>query len=166
MIDLLFISGSLRADSSSHVVLRTLAEMMSEDVRVTMSDALAGLPHFDGSDIAPETVLSFRSAVSAADGVIICSPEYAFGVPGTLKNALDWTVTSGEFINKPVALITAATSGEHAHASLLLTLRAISAMVEDQHTLLIPYIRSRVKNGTVTDAATRDNPRILASSFF
>jgi NAD(P)H-dependent FMN reductase len=63
-------------------------------------------------------VFELRNRLNNAHGVLICAPEYAFGVPGILKNLLDWTVGSGEFVNKPLAVITAATRGDKAHASL------------------------------------------------
>ena len=78
------------------------------------------------------------------DGVLICSPEYAFGVPGSLKNALDWTVSSGEFVQKPLALITAATGGDKAHAALLQTFTALSAKMVENGSLLLPFIRSKM----------------------
>jgi len=86
---------------------------------------LDDLPHFspdrDGDD-PPRSVGRLRELLRTADGVLIGTPEYAFGVPGALKNALDWTVSSGEFDGKPVAAISASplyTGGAKAHASLL-----------------------------------------------
>src|SRR5579871_3597845 len=126
-ISILAISGSLRSNSSNNAVNNAAAELVYGDVNFIIYQGLGCLPHFnDSQDPAPE-VLEFRKMLTEADGVLICSPEYAFGVPGVLKNALDWTVASGEFVNKPVALITAATGGTNAHASLLLTLTALSA---------------------------------------
>lgn len=79
-----------------------------------------------------------RDLIKNASGIIICTPEYAFGVPGQLKNMLDWMVSSGSLVDKPVALVTASSVGSHAHAALLLTLGALSAKVIDGATLLIP----------------------------
>jgi NAD(P)H-dependent FMN reductase len=64
-------------------------------------------------------------------------------VPGSLKNALDWTVSSGDFYEKPVALITASGIGEKAHAALLNVLTAITAKINDDTKLLVPFIRSK-----------------------
>jgi chromate reductase len=98
-------------------------------------------------------VINWRKQLKNADAVLICTPEYAFGVPGSLKNALDWTVSSGEFVDKPVALVTASSVGTNAHASLLLTLGAISAKVADDAALLIPFVRTKVNSdGSITDA--------------
>ena len=69
-----------------------------------------------------------------------------------LKNALDWTVSSGELVGKPMALITAATGDEKAHASFLLTLSALSAKFADDSTLLVSFIRSKIDvNGEITN---------------
>ncbi len=81
-------------------------------------------PDLDGDD-PPASVHSLRRLLQAADGVLISTPEYAFGIPGTLNNALDWTVSSGEFSGKLVATMSASplwTGRDKAHASLLLTL--------------------------------------------
>ena len=95
-------------------------------------EGLGGIPPFaatpDDND-SPKTVVELRTMIKEADGVLICTPEYAFGVPGVLKNALDWTVSSGDLTNKPVALITASTGGDKAHASLL----------QQRHNLLILF---------------------------
>jgi chromate reductase, NAD(P)H dehydrogenase (quinone) len=110
------------------------------------------LPHFNDAGEVPDIVTAFRNKVKNAAAVLICTPEYAFGVPGSLKNALDWTVSSGEFMNKPVSLITASSQGEKGHAAMLLILSAISAKVVDDATMLITFIRSRLDNeGKVKD---------------
>jgi len=154
-INILAISGSLRADSANDAVIKTAATLVAGEVDMFIYEGLGSLPHFDGSEHAAPEVAGFRQLLAAADGVLICSPEYAFGVPGTLKNALDWTVSTGEFVNKPVALITAATGGDKAHESLLLTLSALSARVVEDATLLIPFVRSKMNAGNeVTDNAT------------
>jgi NAD(P)H-dependent FMN reductase len=71
------------------------------------------------------------------------------------KNALDWTVSSGDFVDKPVGVITASTVGDKAHASLLLTLSAISAKLSEETSLLIPFIRSKIDaEGNIKDDET------------
>lgn len=155
MKTILAISGSLRSNSSNNAVIDTAAKIIGDRANFTIYQGLGSLPHFNDAAEPPKEVIEFREMIKAADGVLICSPEYAFGVPGVLKNALDWTVTSGEFVYKPVALITAATDGSHAHASLLLTLGAITAALSDDTTLLLSFIRSKLDaTGQVKDAAT------------
>ena len=99
-----------------------------------------------------------RGQLQAADGVLICTPEYAYGMPGSLKNALDWAVSSGEFYGKPVAAISAspsATGGERALASLLLTLTALAAAVPEGGTISVPFVGKKLNAaGEVTDPDT------------
>jgi NAD(P)H-dependent FMN reductase len=99
-------------------------------VAVEVYDGLGDLPHFN-PDVdaagAPPVVLDFRERLRAADAVLISSPEYAHGVPGVLKDALDWLVGSGEFVGKLVALVDAAPRAAWAHASLTETLTVMMA---------------------------------------
>ncbi|WP_448701640.1 NADPH-dependent FMN reductase [Mucilaginibacter sp. AW1-3] len=156
-INLLAISGSLRKNSSNGVIINALAGMVPANVKVTLYEGLADLPHFDpglDTDVPPATVTDLRKQLTEADGVLICTPEYAFGIPAALKNALEWTVSSGEFVDKPVALITASSQGEHAHAALQLVLGAISAKLPDDAKLLVPFVRTKINaEGEVTDMA-------------
>ncbi len=88
------------------------------------------MPHFNpdlDTEEPPGTVKDLRRRLKESDGVLICTPEYVFGVPGALKNAIDWAVSSGEFSDKPTALITASLGGEKAHESLFLTLQTVEA---------------------------------------
>lgn len=157
---ILAISGSLRAGSSNHAILRYLGRLAPGNIEYTIYDGLSQLPHFDpglDNDDPPETVTALRKLLSEADGIIICTPEYAYGVPGSLKNALDWTVSSGSLVDKPLALITASTGGQNAHAALLLILGALSANVLEDATLLIPFIRSKMDGeGNMKDIDTKE----------
>jgi chromate reductase, NAD(P)H dehydrogenase (quinone) len=131
-LEFLAISGSLRARSSNTSLLRAMGVLAPSDVKVSPYDGMAALPHFnpDFDDEKQLTaVADFRALVGASDAVLISSPEYAHGVPGALKNALDWTVSSGEFMNKPVALINTSRASSHAHASLVETLTVMMAKV-------------------------------------
>jgi chromate reductase, NAD(P)H dehydrogenase (quinone) len=151
-LKILAIPGSLRRGSSNHKVLNIVAGMIPDNIEFTIYDGLASLAHFDGAEDPPPAVKEFLHKVSEADAVFICTPEYAFGVPGTLKNALDWTVGNGEFADKPVAFITAATGGEKAHESLGFTLGALSSKIPEGGKLLIPFIRAKIdRNGEVID---------------
>lgn len=151
---ILAIPGSLRANSSSNKVLQAIADMMPSEVNFTTYKEMESLPHFNDPEEAPEVVLRFREAIKESDAVLICTPEYAFGVPGALKNALDWTVGSGEFIDKPVALITASSQGQYGHAALLLILGAISANVIHEASLLISFIRAKLDDSGIKDPET------------
>jgi chromate reductase, NAD(P)H dehydrogenase (quinone) len=158
---ILAISGSLRASSTNALLVRFLARLAPENMKIVFYEGLADLPHFTpdlDDDDPPASVRSLREQIQGVDGVIICTPEYAFGVPGTLKNALDWTVSSGDFWGKPVAAMSAsplASGGDKAHASLLLTLTALGANVPAGGKLIIPMIKKKLNaNGDVVDAET------------
>jgi NAD(P)H-dependent FMN reductase len=133
-VRILAISGSLRASSSNTILLMAAAELAPEGVEVTLYDGLGDLPHFnpdldkalDDPDL-PTAVRDLRMRVAGADAILISSPEYAHGVPGSLKNALDWLVGGSEIPGKPIALLNASPRSTHAQASLAETLRTMSA---------------------------------------
>ena len=158
MIKILAIPGSLRANSSSNHILNAVVSVAPVGVSIEIFDRVGKLPHFNDPQEVPEVVIEFRNKIRSADGVLICTPEYAFGVPGSLKNALDWTVSSGEFIDKPVGLITASSQGEKGHDSLLLTLGAISSRIIPEATLLISFVRSKLDaSGNIKDPVVLRN---------
>ena len=167
--NILAISGSLRASSSNHAILRTLKEMIPTDTNYNIYNGISEIPAFDpGLDngTPPSAVTAFRKQLAEADGIIICTPEYAYGVPGALKNALDWTVSSASFSGKPIALITASTGGENAHEALIKILGAIDAKFTPKTTQLIQFVRSKMDiDGNVTDLTTAENLKILANVF-
>lgn len=154
------ISGSLRLGSSNHDILLALGKMMPANINYSIYNNMSEIPAFDpglDNDSPPAAVTEFRRQLAEADGIIICTPEYAFGVPGALKNALDWTVSSGSFVNKPTALITASTGGENAHESLIKILGAIDANLIKDATLLISFIRSKMDDeGNIKDEETAE----------
>jgi chromate reductase len=108
------VSGSLKASSANSALVRALADADPEQIEVW--DAVGDLPHFTPDTPEPEPggapVASLREAVLRADAVLLASPEYAGGMPGVLKNALDWLVGTGELYGKPVAIVSAAPSPE------------------------------------------------------
>lgn len=128
----LAISGSLRDASSNTMLLRAMIALAPSNIGITLFDALGELPHFSpdlDTEDAPPSVVDFRALLRECDAIVICSPEYAHGVPGTLKNALDWIVGSGELMEKPVALVMAARS-TYARASLEETLHVMMAQID------------------------------------
>jgi len=113
---------------------------------VSTYSGLADVPPFNpdlDTETAPAGVVAFRAALEACDAILICSPEYAHGVSGVLKNALDWVVGSGELIGKPIALINASTRATHAYDSLRETLTTMSGRVIDEASVTIPLDGSR-----------------------
>jgi NAD(P)H-dependent FMN reductase len=118
---------------------------------LTIYTGLADLPAFNpdiADDAAPASVQSFRRELIAADGVLFSSPEYAHGVPGSLKNALDWVVGSGELVDKPVALFSARRAA-FAHATLTETLTVMNAKVVKDACLTLGLVSNRLDEHSI-----------------
>ena len=169
MEKILAISGSLRARSTNLTIINQIARRFADRIEVSVYDGLARLPHFNpdleaGAPIAE--VEDFRRRVRAADGVLICTPEYVFSIPGALKNALEWTVGTGDFAGVPVALITASSLGEKTHESLLLVLKTIEARITEHTALLISGARTKLNSeGKISDAPTIEALNLVIESF-
>jgi NAD(P)H-dependent FMN reductase len=154
---ILGISGSLREGSSNTALLLAAARLAAPELQLTIWSGLGELPHFnpdldaEGSD-PPAPVAALRAQISAAAGVIVSCPEYAHGLPGSLKNALDWLVSYPDFAGKPVLLWNAsAAGGEYAQASLLEVLKTMSARVLIDDSLLAPFLRRKLAPGVELD---------------
>ena len=159
-MNILAISGSLNSRSSNSAILRHAAHICPAEMNITIYEGLDSLSHFSPDrdfEHSPQSVLQLREQIKLADGVIICTPEYAFGMPGSLKNLLDWIVSSGEFVYKPVAAWSASplqTGGSKAHAWLVQVLKVLTAHVVEEASLNIPFIKTRMDaNGEVSDPA-------------
>lgn len=131
MINILAISGSLRKLSSNTNLLQAAAILAPQGACINLYDSIGDLPHFnpDLQGNEPEEVIRFRKTVAASDGLLICSPEYAHGVPGVMKNALDWLVGDTEFAYKPVMLFNASPRTPYAQESLIETLTVMTANI-------------------------------------
>src|SRR5450755_3480709 len=129
------IAGSLPAASSNKLALEAMKALAPPDIHIEIYGGLGSLPHFNADlDVEgtspPAVVADLRERLRAADGLLISSPEYAHGVPGSLKNALDWIVSTGELGQKPVVLLNAsAGTGEFAERDLRDTLEVMEARV-------------------------------------
>lgn len=114
-LSILGLPGSLRAASLNRGVLRALAARMPDDTTLTIYE-LRDLPLYDGDlDIegGPASVNALKEAVAQADAVLFATPEYNYGVPGVLKNAIDWIsrpAYRSVLAHKPVAIVSAASS--------------------------------------------------------
>jgi len=128
-LEILAISGSLRRSSSNTTLLRAAALLAPEGVDIILYEGLGDLPAFnpDIEETDLPAVRDFQARLKSASAVLISSPEYAHGVPGSLKNALDWVVGSGELVDKPVALLNASPYSKFAVVSLNETLTVMSA---------------------------------------
>jgi len=144
---ILAISGSLRARSSNTALLEACARLAPADVRLDLYAEAHALPHFNpdlDTDSPPEAVSALRARVAAADALLIACPEYARGVPGALKNLLDWLVGSVDVVGKPVALLNGSPRATHAQRSLYLTLATISALPIREEPYLAPVLGREV----------------------
>ena len=158
-INIIGISGSLKPTSANTNILRAIAALAPKNIVITIVEGLDTMPHFNpDTDENIPSVNYFRQQIKKADAVIFSTPEYAFGVPGVLKNALDWLVSSGELNEKPVAAISASPlwpGGDKALASLRLTLTALGTKFTPQSCLSIGNIKNKMNAaGTITDVAT------------
>ena len=143
---ILAISGSTKVNSTNETLLKMMGEMAKDKYEMN-TYPIASLPFFNPDidrDGAPKEVLDFRRQIEAADAVIICTPEYVFSLPGVLKNALEWTVSSSSFSGRKTALIVASASGEKAFESLQLIMKTIEAKIDDKTSLLIQGAKGKV----------------------
>ena len=165
---ILAISGSTRSTSTNESVLQAIADWYSEVLEVTLFKGLAGLPHFNSEiteEELPPSVKEFRELVAHSDGVIICTPEYVFSLPGSLKNAIEWTVSTTVFSNKPLALIVASASGEKAFEALKLIMGTIEGKFEEDSTLLIRGAKGKFnKKGEITDPGVEEELKGVVNS--
>jgi len=117
---ILGLCGSLRSQSRRRVLLELFALLGDGEVEIHIFHGLGDLPLFnsDNEHRAPPAVHALWDAVSVADALIVSSPEYAHGMTGTLKNALDWLVGHVPFVGIPVAVLNPSNRAEHADASL------------------------------------------------
>lgn len=144
-IRILGLSGSLRGRSSNTELLRAVTSLAPAGVEMSLFSGLDGLPYFnpdlDGPAVAaPPRIAALRQRIRWADALLICSPEYAHGVPGVLKNALDWLVSDPDVVYKPVGLLNASPRAVHAQASLAETLRTMSMTVVPGASIAVPVM--------------------------
>jgi NAD(P)H-dependent FMN reductase len=138
----LALCGSLRAASINAALLRAAARLAPAGIVLVRHPPLGDLPLFNPDLEAdpPRSVARLRDAVAAADALVIASPEYAHGVTGTIKNALDWLVSFEPFVHKPVAVLNASPRAHHADDALRETLRTMSARVVEDACVAIPLL--------------------------
>ena len=149
------LSGSLRAGSSNTALLQAAALVAPEDMRVTVYDGLGRLPLFtpDLENDLPEEAQALRDLLCSCDGILIASPEYAHGVPGAFKNALDWVVGCAELGAKPVALLNSSGRAVHAQAALAEILTTMGLTIIEPASLTIPVSGKRLDaEGIASDA--------------
>ncbi|MGZ3510259.1 MAG: NADPH-dependent FMN reductase [Vulcanimicrobiaceae bacterium] len=154
-MNILAICGSLQERSSNMALLRAAQRLAPGDVTVSIHSTIGEIPHFNSdmdAESPPRSVRAFRAAIASADAVLIATPEYAFEMPGSLKNALDWIVGSGELTGKPVAVMSSSptlTGGVRAQMALVQTLGVMSADIVD--TLTVPSVKQKLNESGELD---------------
>jgi NAD(P)H-dependent FMN reductase len=144
------ISGSLQAASSNTRFLDVARALAPAGVEVDVFESVGALPHFNPDLVAPGSVVDFRERIAAADGVVIASPEYAHEMPGSLKNALDWVVGTGELYGKRVGIVCVSprpNGGTYAREAIERTLGAQGSVIVTSVTVGV------VKHETTDDDA-------------
>lgn len=159
--NILVIIGSASKDSSNEKLVDIVARQTESVFNLTIFNDLKSLPHFD-ADITinnpPVNIISFRTKIQNADGIIICTPEYVFSIPSGLKNAIEWCVATTVFFDKPTGLITASADGKKGHEELQLIMKTIMTKFTDKTTLLIQGIKEKInQQGQLTDDKTKDD---------
>ncbi len=143
------LSGSMRVNSYNRALLNAMSTLSPVNMQVVLLDSLKDIPIFDptlAEDSIPQVVNSLISKIREADGLIISSPEYAYGVTGVLKNFLDWLVSSDGIVLKPVVVATVSTSGlggVKSFCSLVNTLSAMNSHVVIEGSLCVPYAKKK-----------------------
>lgn len=155
MLQLLAISGSLRASSSNTALLQSAGLLAPAGVAIELYRDIERLPHFnpDQENPLPDIVAELHRRVEQADGLLISSPEYARGIPGSFKNALDWLVGSLSFPGEPVALFNASPRASAAQDALRLVLSTMSAQLVDEASISVPLL----SKGMTAEEIAEDN---------
>jgi chromate reductase, NAD(P)H dehydrogenase (quinone) len=160
------IAGSLRQASFNKGLLLAAQEVAPSSLRITIHD-LSAIPLYNAdveASAVPESVTAFRDGVRAADGVLIATPEYNHGVPGVLKNAIDWLSRpprASALDGKPAAVIGASpgmTGTARAQSQLRQAFVFTNTFALTQPEVLVARAREKFDSrGRLTDAVTRDH---------
>jgi len=135
---ILAISGSAALHSSNRALLTAVKRTFEAKHKIEIFEPIRDFPLFRPEELdqpLPPIVLDFKQAIAAADGIVICTPEYTHNIPAVLKNTLEWITASGELQNKRVLAITFTPReprGTHAMQSLLFSLNTMEARVVAQ----------------------------------
>ena len=142
LMQILALCGSLRAASINAALLRACIRLAPPGMELRRCELIAALPLFnpDLDSVPPAPVAAFRAQLATADALIIASPEYAHGVTGVIKNALDWLVSFEPMIGKPVALLNASPRARHSDESLREILKTMSASLIEEASVAIPLV--------------------------
>ncbi len=154
------INGSASQQSSNEKLIDNFVSLTKRYFDVTVFKGLKTLPHFDPAlsvENTPAAIIHFREHIQNADGILICTPEYIFSIPGGLKNAIEWCVSTTIFSGKPTGFITASACGVKGHEELQLLMKALMASFTGETTLLIQCVKGKIsQSGDITDTKTTE----------
>lgn len=156
-MNVLAICGSLRTASINRALLHAAIRLSPPGMEIAMYPDIGILPLYnpDLEHCVPAQVERFLAQVAESQALLIASPEYAHGVTGTLKNALDWLVSFEPFANKPVALLNASPRARHADDALREILKTMSADLVESASISVSLLDSKL-----TEAEIADHPLI------
>jgi chromate reductase, NAD(P)H dehydrogenase (quinone) len=169
-IHILALSGSLRKSSYNKAALQALKNLAPDHVEISIG-SIAELPLFnpdrEGENIP--ALADLVAAIKTADGLVIASPEYAHGISGPMKNALDWLVSRVEFPDKPIMLINTSPRASHAQQALREVVVTMSGRIIEESCLSIPLLGSNlglegiINNREIADALTTSLAKFCAA---
>lgn len=156
-MNVLALSGSLRQASINSAFCRAATRLAPPPMRVSVFSGIGGLPLFnpDLEACPPAAVRDFRRAVGHSDALLIASPEYAHGISGVMKNALDWLVSHEGTVHKPVALANTSPRAHHADDALREVLLTMSTYLIPQASVSIGLL-----GNCVTEEAMLTTPQV------
>lgn len=167
IVRLLALSGSLRQGSYNTAAIKALCRLAADHIDIKVG-SIADLPLFnpdlDENSLPP--VLELSKALSNADGLVIASPEYAHGISGPMKNALDWLVGGEAFPDKPIMLINTSPRASHAQAALREVLKTMSGNVIEKASLSLPLLGSELDVEGILQNTEISNALIQAVEVF
>jgi chromate reductase len=145
-VNIVALCGSLRSNSVNAALLKAATVLAPAEMAISLFQRLGQFPLFnpDAEYPSPVPVRALIDQLIAADGVLIASPEYAHGVTGVMKNALDWVVGCEAFVHKPVAVLNASPRAKHADAALKETLSVMSARIVEDASISLPILGSQL----------------------
>lgn len=165
-LNILTICGSLRKGSFNRLLMQALPALAPPELNLSEAPSYDTMPHynFDIQNTAgfPDTVTAWSDAIRAADGIIIVSPEYNWGIPGPLKNAIDWAsrLKDQPFKGKPILLQSAATGmlgGARMQHQLRQVLLPLDAHLFGRPEVIVTFAAQKFdENGGIKDEPTRE----------
>jgi chromate reductase len=164
-VRVLGIAGSLRRASMNRALLHAAIRLAPPALEIREFEGLGEIPLYnadiDTDEQRPEIVAGLKTQIAAADAVLLVTPEYNWGVPGVLKNALDWASRPGfksVLAGKPAGMMGASggpLGTARAQTQLRQTLDAVLARVLPHPGVLVGRAQDKFEDGELVDEPTR-----------